>query len=86
MQAIYFDKWVHVGLFGLLCVLACWAAAAKEKRQLLYIFGFALLYGIVVEFIQHWFIPNRSFDLGDWAADSVGAFVGVFTWARYRKK
>jgi VanZ family protein len=31
----------------------------------------------MIEFIQRYFIPNRSFDIGDIAADAIGAAVGV---------
>ena len=40
-----------------------------------------------MEFIQKFFIPNRSFDLGDIIADGVGCVVGVFvSTTRYIKK
>ena len=34
------------------------------------------VYGIVMEVLQHYFIPFRSFDWGDVVADCVGAIVG----------
>jgi len=37
-----------------------------------------LLYGIVMELIQRYFIPNRSFDNGDIIADGVGSAAGLF--------
>lgn len=36
----------------------------------------ACLYGIAMEFIQKYFIPNRDFDIYDIAADCVGALGG----------
>ena len=45
------------------------------------------LYGIVMEFVQKFFIPNRSFDIGDIAADGVGCILGVLLSVRlYIKK
>ena len=38
------------------------------------ILGF--LYGIAMELVQKYFIPFRSFDLGDILADGVGCFLG----------
>jgi len=37
-----------------------------------------MTYGIVMEIVQHYFIPFRSFDIGDMIADSIGAIAGYF--------
>jgi len=40
-----------------------------------------------MEFVQKYFIPNRSFDLGDIAADSIGCFIGfIYSSRKYIKK
>jgi VanZ family protein len=40
-----------------------------------------------MEFVQHYFIPNRSFDLGDIIADGAGSGLGGFLSVRlYIKK
>jgi VanZ family protein len=88
-----FDKWVHIGLFSILAFLFCWGIFKKEiieskwRNQFIYTGIICLLYGIAMEFVQRYFIPNRSFDIGDIVADGVGAFGGVFfsIW-RYIKK
>ena len=33
-------------------------------------------YGVLMEFIQHFFVPLRSFDIGDIAADAAGCLIG----------
>jgi VanZ family protein len=38
------------------------------------IIGF--LYGIAMELVQKYFIPLRSFDIGDILADGIGSFTG----------
>lgn len=93
LDKIYFDKWVHIGMFALLVFLWCWALSKWNRRSA----GFkptffrialsAVAYGILMEFIQRYFIPGRSFDVTDMVADAVGAFVGFFysTW-RFIKK
>jgi VanZ family protein len=85
LSKIYFDKWVHVGFFAVLVVLWLWALMPDRKAALWLILA-AIAYGIVVEFVQDRFVPNRSFDLGDWAADSVGSLIGLWFWSRYIKK
>ncbi|MGJ7030732.1 VanZ family protein [Niabella hirudinis] len=80
---IYFDKWVHIGLFSLLVLLwNLWFAKKmqlqnKPTRIFIIVSLLALGYGIIMEFVQKWYIPNRSFDLGDIIADGVGAVIGL---------
>ncbi|HTM91138.1 MAG TPA: VanZ family protein [Flavisolibacter sp.] len=87
LNRIYFDKLVHIGFFGLLLFLwrssFNWNYGGYHWRLL----SLALLYGFFVEFIQLWFVPNRSFDLYDVAADMTGAIIGLSVWQRvYIKK
>ena len=35
------------------------------------------VYGIIMEYIQKYFIPNRSFDLLDIIADTIGSIAGL---------
>jgi len=45
------------------------------------------IYGVGMEFVQRYFIPNRSFDVGDIIADAVGCTIGViYSISRYIKK
>jgi VanZ family protein len=88
-----FDKWVHIGLFAMLTVLLCWGLYKRKKsaeilRSHFITIGITcLVYGIVMEFIQKYFVPNRSFDGGDIIADGVGAALGcLFSIRRYIKK
>jgi len=79
---IYFDKWVHIGLFSLLVFLwNYWLMKRKRPRNYLRPFIvvslLALAYGIIMEYVQKWYIPNRSFDTGDIIADGVGAAIGL---------
>jgi hypothetical protein len=95
LDKIWFDKWVHIGMFSILAWLWCayWyyhkmnEAAATLKRIFIAIGIFCLLYGILMEFVQKNYIPYRSFDFGDIVADAVGSSLGSFfsTW-RYIKK
>ena len=88
-----FDKWVHMGMFGIMAVLLCWAAYKKKnlqqklKNNFIWLGIFCLAYGIIMEFVQRYFIPNRSFDIGDIIADGAGAVAGVvYSITRYIKK
>ena len=78
-----FDKLIHVALFGALTFL--WSGAFnKIKKRLMgmqQLFAWIALgssvYGIIMEFVQKYFIPNRSFDIGDILADTIGSIAGL---------
>jgi VanZ family protein len=63
------------------------AIAGKKIRLFIHIALYCFLYGIVMELIQKYFIPNRSFDIGDILADGAGSALGLLLAARvYIKK
>jgi VanZ family protein len=87
---LWIDKWVHLGMFFLLTVLWCWGIRynrAATRRLFIFIALLSLVFGTSMEFVQHYVVPNRSFDPGDMIADGVGSLAGYF-WSvgRYIKK
>jgi VanZ family protein len=80
LEVYSIDKWIHIALFGALSFLWCWAIKNTYGKKLRHFFIIAMVvlaYGIMMEFVQKYWIPNRSFDLGDIAGDGVGSFAGV---------
>jgi len=81
---IWFDKWVHIFLFMILVIL--WSKAYSHDKKILTdrrkvffkIMVVGSFYGIAMELVQKYFIPFRSFDLGDIIADGVGCVAGYF--------
>jgi VanZ family protein len=90
LDKIWFDKWVHAGIFIVMVVAWTYMLSYKVKKPVAYIAivvtVFCLLYGIIIELLQHYLVLNRSFDLGDIAADAAGCLVGLFLAGRYIKK
>ncbi|MBS1920060.1 MAG: VanZ family protein [Bacteroidetes bacterium] len=84
LDGIYFDKWVHVGMFALLTFLWCWVMSKRKsvavglKTIFFEIALSAIVFGILMEFVQRYFVPGRSFDIGDMIADAAGALAGYF--------
>ncbi|MBO9570823.1 MAG: VanZ family protein [Chitinophagaceae bacterium] len=80
-----FDKVVHVFLFGFNVVF--WSfyyryklGPGKEARKMIFVItALTIILGIAMEFVQLYFIPNRSFDNGDIIADIAGAVI-VAVW------
>jgi VanZ family protein len=93
LEKIWFDKWVHIGMFTIMVFLWCWAMLrmnlTKEKLKKVFIL-IALIwfaYGIGMEFVQKYLVVNRSFDSGDIIADGVGCLVGlIYSLRRYIPK
>jgi len=86
LDKIYIDKWVHIGLFAVLVFL--WRSSFNwdvNSYNLLLLF-MALVYGFVVELIQLYWVPNRSFDMYDVLSDTIGSIVGLLVWLRVYKK
>jgi VanZ family protein len=60
-----------------------------EGRKIRYFRQMAIyffLYGIGMELVQKYLIPNRSFDLKDILADGLGCGIGLLISGRYIKK
>jgi VanZ family protein len=81
---IWLDKWIHVFLFMVLVIL--WTQAYSNKKNIqqgsrkifIQIMVIGCLYGVLMEIVQKYFIPFRSFDLGDIIADGIGCVAGYF--------
>jgi VanZ family protein len=76
-----FDKIVHFCLFAGFVFFWCFYFESKNfsKAKLLRLFFLVFLvaqaYGIGMEYVQKYFIPQRDFELGDIIADLLGAGV-----------
>jgi hypothetical protein len=73
------DKIVHIILFGLNVLFWGWHFAAGDhapsKQRLFFLAStiFMIALGVIMEYVQLYFIPNRSFDSWDIVADAIGA-------------
>ncbi len=73
------DKLIHYCLFFLLCSLFAIPIKYKTNSKqagIIWLCVVCLLgigYGIAIEFVQKWWIPNRSFEALDIVADATGA-------------
>jgi hypothetical protein len=82
LEKLHFDKWVHAGMFAvqawlLIIPINKFEIPLKEKWQwMLRVCMAVIVWGIFTEVIQL-YVPGRSFDLLDWAADSLGALLAL---------
>jgi len=80
------DKIVHFMEFGLLCLMTCWLLSSVRIwtngiYKIILAVGITSLYGISDEFHQL-FTPNRSVDVFDWMADTIGAVTAGLLWQK----
>ena len=86
------DKIVHLLVFGVLCILLlrsfldAHALNLSEKNGIILALGICIVYGALVEFLQYSVFINRSGDVRDAIANSIGAFVGWWAYNRFFKK
>ena len=75
----HLDKIAHFALYLGLSFLLMWFLHHRIRNRLsatLMTLAVALGYGALDEWLQS-FVPNRSMDLADWAADGVGVTIGI---------
>src|SRR5688572_28886612 len=77
-----FDKLVHIALFGGITLF--WGSYYHQQisvdrrwfKLTLSVSTFTMLLGVVMEYVQYYFVPMRSFDRGDILADLAGVLAG----------
>ena len=72
----HLDKAVHLTFYLVLFVLGY--AAKKKDLSILALSSVCFLYGLLIELIQHYLIPNRFFGADDILANTIGIVFGVF--------
>ena len=89
LDIIYFDKWVHAGLFGGMTFLFAFPFiknGTATKRLLIYIAIVCAFYGIAMEYVQKYMAFERDFDYFDMVADGVGCIIGYFVSTFFKRR
>ena len=83
------DKIIHVLMYFVMMISISFAIKANEIYNKNYIILSGILlfvYSIVLEGIQEWLIPGRSFELMDIIANFIGTLLGYITFLVMIKK
>lgn len=93
LDKIWGDKLAHIFLFMVLVILWCRFFAyrfyknLKHKKIFIVLALMATLYGLGMEYVQKYWVNNRSFDLLDVASNAAGSAIGLaFSLKKYIKK
>ena len=76
------DKVVHFTMYFILGILLINDITRKETRILTWkknmlLIAVLLIYGILTEIVQYYFIPSRDGDFFDFMANALGVFSGI---------
>jgi VanZ family protein len=88
----HLDKLAHIVLFGGFVLLWGLYSWQRKKLRLDWLFLLAgitvlsIILGIVMEFVQVNFVPNRSFDVWDIWADVVGSVLVMYLLIRFGRR
>ena len=91
MDKLQVDKLVHIGLFTVLVIAFAFPfkktniSRRNRFKWFLRIAILGVLYGIAIEFIQKYFIANRTFGIDDMFADLIGCIIGYYCVRRFFK-
>ena len=78
------DKVVHFTFYSVAAILGCFfirerASARISLIQSVLIMGlFTIIYGIIIEVLQHWLPGTRDGNEYDAIANTIGTFIGIF--------
>ncbi len=75
LEITFFDKILHFSAYFFLTTT--WLFSQRLKNNSLYIIIAVFLYGVLLEFCQGWFAPNRTKDYADIVANSVGILISA---------
>ena len=80
------DKIVHFALYGLTSILLFKYFIRQTNSRIAFLKAVALasIYGAAMEVVQY-FLPYRSFSLGDMAANVAGAFLGCLMYKKVQR-
>ena len=89
LDIIYFDKWVHAGLFGMMTIVFYYPfmrSLRATRKLLIYIAIASALYGVAMEYVQKYFAIDRDFDYYDMIADATGCLIACFLLLYFEKR
>lgn len=90
IEWIEIDTFIHFVMYFMLSFLMCSAFFLKKNElywsSALYIIGFGILTGWLIEYIQGAFISGRFYSIKDVIANGIGNVIGVLIFPNSKKK
>lgn len=86
MNIPFIDKWAHLILFGIFSFLWLCSSPSSKPAHFTIIFLITVFTGWLVEYIQGHYVPNRTQDMMDILADSLGGLTGIIIFGAFAGK
>lgn len=78
------DKLIHAAIFSIGIYLFAIAIVEQQKKHFLsYLTVSFIAYGLLLEVLQDLIFIQRSTDLLDWLADTIGVLIGVLIFKKF---
>ena len=78
------DKVYHfIAYLGFACIWSYFSVISKFEKGILKAFRATLIFGVILEIIQEWINPMRTFDILDLVANCFGVILGTIIVAYY---
>ena len=77
MDLIGWDKLGHLVFYAILVITWAWGYQKRGHTTLRWSIGISILYGILLEWVQYAFFPNRYFEVLDIIANIIGVLIGA---------
>lgn len=87
LDLLSFDKWVHAGMFFVLCSLLFLVVIKynQTKTWMIIYFFICVSYGGLLEIMQANYFSNRSADWQDFVANTFGCLIAVLFFKKVKK-
>lgn len=91
-QWLKFDKIIHIGVFGLQCLLLIFYLSKENMHPFFkyHVFTWSLaittFYAILIEVLQEYLFIDRTGDWKDVMADFIGALIAILIYKRWQQK
>lgn len=84
LEMLAFDKWVHAGIFFVLCCFIFFSIIQRSnsKQKIYVFFALTILYGCALEIMQGTLFSHRSADWNDVIANTVGCVFGLLLYKK----
>ena len=86
LELLSFDKFVHASVFFILNLLSIRATENNTTLQKIIISFLCIIYGGILEIFQSFFFVQRSGDLLDFTANSIGVILAFFFFKKLKEK
>ncbi len=85
LELLSFDKFVHASVFFILTHLSVRTLIVKSNFKTVVVTLLCIFYGGILEVMQSYYFEQRSGDVLDFIANSIGCIIAVLSFSKVKK-